>query len=56
MVHEGITHSTTPKFDEIPGDRELVLPSYHCDRELFQAISFTGRKGGMSGPRFHFFQ
>ena len=50
--------SRTPQFEEIPGDLDLlVLPGgHHRDRELFEALSFTRRKGGMSGPLFQVLQ
>jgi hypothetical protein len=42
-------------FKELRRDRNFAPRQHRCG-ELFEALSFTGRKGSKLGPRFQFFQ
>jgi hypothetical protein len=62
VIHERFIHyatgrGTTPQVEEIPGDLNLALPrGRHRDGELFEGLSFVGRKGSTIGPRFQILQ
>jgi hypothetical protein len=54
MVHKRFTHS--PLFKELPGDGNLVVLRHHRHSELFEALSFVGRKGSRIVALFQVFQ